>query len=190
MAKTLSKKACIEILKEFDTPKNIFLHSRKVHGVVMYILDKLSQKGVVLDKELLSTAALLHDMKKYHEITKQSGLHHAEAEKILLERGYPEIAQVVAHHDWNAVQNGNNTLTEDVLVYADGRVMHDAIATTKERLDDVTKRYSHIPNVVQVNKKVLACRERFENEVLIAHGIQPEDITEQSIAPYLIEDDY
>lgn len=192
MNKQLTTKECIELLKKNDTPRNIFLHSRKVNAVSMLLAIKLKEVGEDVDLDLVSDASLLHDIKKFESLGK-SEIHHVElGETYLKELGYEKIADVVGKHGGKKLKEGLvNTWEEKIINYSDARVMHDEIVSLDERFEDLNKRYEKTyPNVIENNKIIIKLKKDIENEIFGKININPKDITENTIKKYLIEDDY
>lgn len=191
--KTLTTKECIEILKSTETLPNIFLHCRKVNAIAVYLAMKLKEKGVQIDLDLVNNASLLHDVKKFHCLGKEKEVHHEKEGKIFLKSlGYDEIANIVGKHGGKSlVENNLHTWEEKIVNYADTRVNHDEIVSLDERFTLLNDRYNDIyPNVIERNKIIKEYKEVLEKEIFERLDINPEDITEENVEDYLIEDDY
>ena len=91
-AKTPSRAECEALLH--GLPEPIGAHCRAVQALALRMADALAENGVLLERGLLSAAALLHDVARLRE-------HHAQAGADKLRAlGYDEVAQVIAqHHD-------------------------------------------------------------------------------------------
>ena len=182
-----SHKECISLLKETETPHNIFLHVRKVQGIALFIADAFQKNGYGVNIELIRAAALLHDIKKYHEVIKKCTKHEREGGIFLSEKGYPEVAKIVMAHDTSRIFDGFKSWEEEILYYSDKRVIHDKVVSVVSRMKDGVKRYPHEKeNVIKLQEPLIA----FEEQIFKKIGLQPQEITEESIAPYLCEDDY
>jgi hypothetical protein len=83
---------CDRLLKKYETPETVVLHCRQVRDLALHIAVLLGKKGVVINKPLLSSACLLHD------ILRQVPEHADAGAKLLLTEGYPETALLVAAH--------------------------------------------------------------------------------------------
>jgi probable phosphoglycerate mutase len=128
-----TKKECYKLLKENKTPSNIIKHSEVVLKVVLGIIKKLEKRGIKADKNLLMSAALLHD------IVKHKPDHVSACEKYLRNRGYTKLANVVAAHSLRKLPG---SLEGKIIFYADKRVKGDKIVSLEERFKYLKKRYS------------------------------------------------
>jgi len=198
MCKELNRERCIELLRDEGILEgefsNIFRHSNKVNAVSMFIATKLEESGVDIDLKLVDSASLLHDIKKAEEIkTEDWGSHEKRADDFLRAKGYEKIADVILkHRSEEIIINDIDTMTweEKIVYYADKRVKHDEIVTIEERMRDGFERYSKIyknHDFVDKHKEIKAQLERLEKQIFDKAGINPQDITEESIKPFLIE---
>ncbi len=140
--------AYILLEKEF-VPEHIIKHSEKVALVSLFLGCFLKEAGENIDLQYLVVGALLHDIKKYESIL--TGIDHALlGYQILKKMGYEKIANIIKAHI-RLDQNPSKTpITEEELVhYADKRVMHEKIVTLKERFEDLKNRYGK-------NKEILS----------------------------------
>ena len=138
----LSLEACYEILLKNQLPPHIVRHSEKVALISNLLGCALILKGETLDIEILTFAALLHDVKKYESIVK--GIDHAEeGYSYLCELGYKRIAEIVRAHIYlpDSTLLKEVVTEEEVVFYADKRVMHESIVSIEERFEDLRKRY-------------------------------------------------
>ncbi|MFH1586960.1 MAG: HDIG domain-containing metalloprotein [Candidatus Diapherotrites archaeon] len=138
-----SRKEALDIMKSY-LPQNIIDHSMAVNKVANYLAEKLVAKGEKIDLQLVDTATILHDIDK---IIEPSGKNHGkESERILREKGFPEVASVVGKHGLgNILKKGELSRWEDKVVwYADKRVNHDKIVSLDERFAYLRKTYGHI----------------------------------------------
>lgn len=119
---------------------NIRDHSRMVCQVALTLGDWLAQGGGPrLDRHALATGALLHDIAKTPCLG--TSLRHAEVGRdLLMQEGYPWLAQVSAVH---VTLPAGWPLDEVMLVYyADKRVTHDQIVSLESRYEYIMERYS------------------------------------------------
>lgn len=183
---------CILLLKEHNTPKNIFLHSRKVNAIAKLIASKLIEKGIDINLELVDFASLLHDIAKFNTLNDRNISHTLEGGKILDKSGFKTIANVVAKHGLYAVLNGKlETWEEKIVNYADKRVKHDELVSIEERLREGAERYKDIyPDAEKRITSTLEPLKKLEKEIFNKLDIKPEDITEEAIKPFLMDDAY
>jgi len=128
-----AKKECYKLLKENKTPDNIIKHSEVVLRVVLNIIKKLEKKGIKTDKNLVVSAALLHDMFKHKPN------HVSACEKYLKNKGYAKLAKVVGEHGLRKLPK---SLESKIMFYADKRVNEDKVVSLEKRFEYLKKRYS------------------------------------------------
>lgn len=135
-----TEKECYKLLEEYDVPENIISHSVKVRDVCQFLLEHLHPSCSV-NRELVLSAALLHDIMKMESIKKNTR-HDEVGEELLRSLGYYEIADVVGQHVDMKDFNLHTPLTEVELVYyADKRVRHDEFVSVEDRIIDLLERY-------------------------------------------------
>jgi putative nucleotidyltransferase with HDIG domain len=83
---------CTELLIIAGTPERVIRHGRVVAKVAAAIADILTESGVAIDRNLLSSACLLHD------IAKGKKNHEARGARMLRKPGYVKVARIVASH--------------------------------------------------------------------------------------------
>jgi len=134
-----SKEECFRLWDGYRMPDNIKRHTLQVTRIAVFIAKKLKESGIKVDITLTERGALLHDIDKI--LTVKNDLHGEVAEKILLRRGYPEIAKIASHHRFKYIRDPALTWEEKVVNYADKRVKHDQIVSLDERFTDLLIRY-------------------------------------------------
>jgi len=83
---------CAELLRIAGTPEKVIRHERAVAEGAMRMADALAGHGAKIDKNLLMSACLLHD------IAKGEPDHEAEGARWLRAQGYEKVASIVASH--------------------------------------------------------------------------------------------
>ena len=164
-------KECLAMLAEYHVPPNIVRHNKAVAKLVVFLAQRLNEKGAAIDVTLLERAGLLHDMMRvfdfpesdYHlfernlpakEQAKWRRLHakykamtHEDAAYDVLKERYPALALTIKRHRYMAMLDENNrpkSWEEKLLYYADMRVMHEKIVPLKQRLAEGHKRNIHM----------------------------------------------
>lgn len=172
-----------KIYKEFCVPKSIIRHMKKVAIICLILADKLTEKGIKIDRSLLMQASLLHDVlricdiknpdlkrfgakipqktfatwenlrKKYQKIG-----HEKAISKILRARGKSKLANLTRKHDFFLIDK-LKTWEEKILYYADKRVDHDRIVSLRQRFREGRKRNNEPGDdfalIGKIEKKVL-----------------------------------
>jgi uncharacterized protein len=135
-----SPEECNELMIRYSMRPNIIAHSRQVMRVALAITDNLKE-GVTVNRELVRAAALLHDITKSRSLkTKES--HDMSGGELLRSLGFPSIAGIVEQHVilYNFDPQGR-LMEQEIIYYADKRVMHDRIVSLQERIEDLIARY-------------------------------------------------
>ncbi|MFN3406481.1 MAG: HD domain-containing protein [Caldimicrobium sp.] len=129
------------LLKKEEVPEHIIRHSEKVALISLLLGQMHNERNAHLDIKTLTLGALLHDIKKYASL--KTGENHALAGyKLMQELGYPRIGEIIYAHIFLKAPKPNSPLCEEEIVfYADKRVMHDKIVSLKERFKDLRERY-------------------------------------------------
>lgn len=190
--KTLSNKQCIKLLKKYNTPKRIFLHSRKVNAVAKFLAKHANKKGFNLNLRLIDNGSLLHDIEKFNSL-KDDLCHAEEGEKTMIKEGFPEIANLVGFHVMERLFKLNKQLfSQQIVFYSDLRVTEDKIVSLKNRFSYLRKRYvplspklSELYNIKSENKVL-----NLENNLLKKLNLNKNSINESSVKKYLISEKY
>jgi len=121
-----SVELCRKIQDYFVISDLIKSHSDKVAEVALDICQKLSDKGIVLDKKVVVAASMLHDIAKCNS-------HHAEVgANWLFDMGYEEVSNIVKEH--MELKEVSDIISEKEVVYlADKLVIEDRISTIEQR---------------------------------------------------------
>ncbi len=157
-----SREECLSLMSRHGMLENIVSHSLKVARVALFISVELNKKGQKIDLHLVEAASLLHDLTKA-ECLKTRADHARTAGQVLKEMGYEKVGDVVAQHIWLGKEGDPSCVSEEEIVnYADKRVMHDRIVSLGERFDDLKTRYG-------LNLKAMDYLERLQTEI---YGIE------------------
>lgn len=130
---------CLDLMEGLPLLPHIRDHSLVVCDVALHIARLLNQSGARLNLADIEAAALLHDITKTASL--ETGENHARTGATLLGRlGYARIAEIVAAHI--LAGSADSSITEDeVVCYADKRVLHDKIVSLDERFAYLRSRY-------------------------------------------------
>lgn len=132
---------CYKLLKRYHVPDHIVLHSEMVCKVAVLLAEELNGQGEHLCIPEIQAAALLHDVTKMEGINAHQD-HAKTGKELLAKLGFIRIGQIVAEHI--KLQEGRNSpplSEEEIINYADKRVMHTKVVTLAERFADLRKRY-------------------------------------------------
>jgi putative nucleotidyltransferase with HDIG domain len=191
--KRLNHNDCIRLLKKYNTPENIFLHSRKVNAISMLIAKNLVTKGEKIDLYMVDMGSLLHDIEKFNCLNNHEKRHAAVGKETLLKEGQPEIAEIVAKHALDQIMQKNpfNNWEEKIVYYADKIVNHDKIVSLKDRMAYLRERYGKLaPEIMEKICSTEKPLQELESQIFKKMALKPEDINEESVKPFLIDDKY
>jgi uncharacterized protein len=166
-----TRKECFDILEEYHVPPHIIKHSLVVAKVAAFLAQRLKEKGIEINIELVERACLLHDVIRICDLeesdylkfeqnypqedkikwrqlrAKYKAIGHERAAYDILKDKYPALALVIRKHRYMSMlekKEKPGTWEEKLVYYADKRVMHERIVSLKERLADGHKRNVHI----------------------------------------------
>ena len=181
--KLTTRKECFQIIAEHHVPVHILKHCLAVTKIAVFLAERLKEKGIEVDIDLVERACLLHDIarvcdfkdfdykmfeqkitdedkEKWRQIrTKYKDISHEDAAFDILKGKYPKLAMTIKRHAYIAVVNpgeGPKTWEEKLCLYADMRVSHDKIVPLKKRLNEAHKRNVHLHGSEEQSKIVTA----------------------------------
>ncbi|MBW2997667.1 HDIG domain-containing protein [Candidatus Woesearchaeota archaeon] len=136
-----SEEECLELMAAMSLAPAILHHSLVVRNVALGLADDLEKRGFLIDRKLVSAAALLHDIMKMGAVF----CHGVEGGEFLRSMGFDEVASVVEKHCLNNLEDPElvpKTNEEKLLMYADLRVNAGKIVTLDERFRAIKERYT------------------------------------------------
>ncbi len=126
---------------------NIVEHSVKVAHVAVFLADNLRHAGIILDRELIEAAALLHDITKTRSLSTGEN-HAATGAEFVASLGYGKTAELIAQHVVIIEDPMPDKPTEvDIVNYADKRVLHDRVVSLDQRRNYIIARYGKGPEI-------------------------------------------
>jgi uncharacterized protein len=167
---------CMVLLRKYQTPHHIVLHSQKVWEVARVVAQGLLRRDHQIDMGLLRASCLLHDIAKYPCIVEGKGWHDQRGEEMLNEEGLPSVARIVVQHVILRDGNGHSIKEEHVLYYADKRVVHDKVVNLDERFLYLEETYGMSPKAIAgLNEMKEKCIS-LEKKIFGLLDFEPEDI--------------
>lgn len=122
------RREAARILTGFGPPDWHLAHATAVADVAAYLAERAAQRGRPIDRRLVESAALLHDIDKLLPAAERGSLRHGESgARWLSGRGYAELADAVAAHPVTALAQGASdplseaSLETRIVAYADKR---------------------------------------------------------------------
>ena len=171
-----SKEECLSLMSRYGMLENIVSHSFEVAKVALFISVELNKKGRTVDLGLVEAASLLHDLTKT-ECLKTKEDHAQTASQQLKRMGYERVGEVVAQHIWLVKEGDPSCVSEEEIVnYADKRVMHDRIVPLEERFSDLKARYGQNQKAVDYLERLQKEIYGLENKIFSILQINPNDI--------------
>jgi hypothetical protein len=167
---------CLRLLRRFDTPDHIILHSKKVWDVGRFLGEALLRNKQPLDMDLLRASCLLHDVGKYPCILDGTRCHDVRGEQILEGEGYPAVARVVVQHVILRSDIEDGIKEEHVVYYADKRVVNYDIVGVEERFEYLEKTYGSSKEALQGLQWMKERTLRLEESLFRHLDFGPEDI--------------
>ena len=124
-----TEKECLAMMYENGVEEHIIAHCQAVEKIVQIILWELSCTNVLLDKDALLAAALLHDIARKEK-------NHADVGALKLKAmGYEVIGNIIATH-MDIEVNLNAPLNENELLFlADKLVSEDDVCGFEKRFE-------------------------------------------------------
>jgi molybdenum cofactor cytidylyltransferase len=162
-----SEDECLDLLTEAGAPERVIRHSRAVRAVALDMARQLILRGAELDENLLSAAALLHDMMRSEPD------HAAAASKRLLTLGYPDAAILVAQH-MDRPEGIDFRPDEAALLYlADKLVREDKIVPLEETLRRAEERFADNPEALDNARRRIAAAADIARRLQAEYGVAP-----------------
>ena len=162
--------------------EHIIRHSLEVARVALFLSLELNKKGQRIDFALVEAASLLHDLAKM-ECLKTKEDHARVGCQLLKEMGYQRVGEVVAQHIRLKKEGGSSVVSEEEIVnYADKRVMHDRIVLLEERFSDLVERYGKQPSgreTLELLKREIL---RIENKIFMILWIDPNALASRLVS--------
>jgi|AACY02.8.fsa_nt_gi hypothetical protein len=121
---------CVEILKQHKVDEKTLAHTKRSVEVVHWIIERLQEKNVYINAELVLAAAWLQDI---GYLVKDTGFNHAKRGAVALRAlNMPEVADVVAAHVYDPDLTPTS-IEQKVLICADSHVKGANIVDIEER---------------------------------------------------------
>ncbi len=175
-----TRRDCLELICEYEMLEHIVAHSLQVCRVALYLVDRLSEQGIALDRDMVEASALLHDITKTRSF--QTGEMHSETgAEVLRERGYFEVGEIVRQHvRLDTYFQAEIPDEAEIVNYADKRVLHDKIVPMADRMDYILEKYGNRPDLGARLDWLWKKSEEVEHRIFSPLLIGPEALCEDS----------
>ncbi len=178
-----TRKECLAIIKEHHVPPHIVKHSLTAAKLAVFLAQRLTEKGITVDVNLVDRTCLLHDIVRicdFKELdysrfeqpvtaedkamwrqlrAKYKETPHEYAAYDILKDKYPALALTIKKHRYIGIldeEEKPTTWEEKLVYYADMRVMHDKIVPLEERLTEGHKRNAHLYSTESQRRSIIA----------------------------------
>ena len=171
-----SREECIALLHKYELPPHIIRHSEAVEKLAVFLAKKFNEKGIKVDTELVSRAALLHDIDKLQTLKPGFEHLHSKLSKEILEKeGFPLLGKMVSRHLLENILEENvfENWEEKLVFYSDKRVKHDQIVLLQERFEYLLETYGKEKEIFD---RISTCKPRvelLEKEIFLNLDITP-----------------
>lgn len=130
-----SSEVCQGILEWFGTPGSVADHCQAVARTALELTDALARKGHILNRPLVESAALLHDVARLEKD------HARYGSSWLKQMGLSSVAEIVAAH-MDVPEEAIEKLDERAIVYAaDKLIIGDSRVSLEEKFEQAMARF-------------------------------------------------
>jgi putative nucleotidyltransferase with HDIG domain len=188
-----SRSGSAALLLSLDPPDWHLRHSRAVAEAASWLARRAQLRGVALDRPLVETAALLHDVDKLERVKPEvGGLGHADGSaEWLARRGHPELGPAIVGHPvtkladgaWFDRWLGQATPEALIVAYADKRAgqklesMEDRFASWERRYPPAERAARARGNWTRETIDEVRGRSReIERRVCEMAGVEPDEV--------------
>ncbi len=174
-----SHNQCFQIIRKMGMMDHIIDHSIMVGNVTLCLCRHVNQTAPLLNIHLATAAALLHDITKTRSF--RTGERHSETGgKLLRALGYPEIGEIIRQHVVLDGWEENAPVTEQEIVnYADKRVLHDTIVPLARRLEYIQDTYGHLQDLQDRIAGMWQMTRTLENKLFRRISFSPDQLAER-----------
>lgn len=136
-----TQKECFRLIRKMEMMDHIVDHSVMVSRVSLFLCRSLKKEYPNLNTELVTSAALLHDITKTRSFT-TGEIHSDTGGKMLSNMGYPEVGEIIRQHVVLDEYSDQPPVTnQEIVNYSDKRVLHDRIVSLNRRLMYIERTY-------------------------------------------------
>ena len=136
---------CWKILYRMQTPSHVLRHCLAVADTGIAIAEELNKHGMDMDVPLVEAAGMLHDVLRVEK------KHWEAGAKLLLDYGYPEVADIVDAH-MNYIPEVPVTYIDEknIICLSDKLRQEETLVTLEERLEPVKKKWKDDPEALNI----------------------------------------
>lgn len=172
-----TQKECFKLIKEMDMMDHIIDHSIMVSNVSLFLCQALKKHCPDLNTQLVTSAALLHDITKTRSIDTKE-VHTETGGQVLTQMGYPEVGDIIRQHViLDAYETQSPITAEEIVNYSDKRVLHDKVVSLDERLEYIKHRYGHSEKIKDRLRFMSIKTKDLENKLFGLLNITPDQLS-------------
>ena len=168
---------CFQLMEHYQMLPHIREHCHIVSRVALVLARELNKNGEHLCLEEIEAGSLLHDITKSKSIETRE--NHAETAALLLRTlGYERVAQIVhAHVSVADIDRDGKVTEEEIVNYADKRVMHTTVVSLEKRFKDLFIRYGRNEQAVQYITVMRDKTREIEKKIFLRINKSPDDLS-------------
>ncbi len=159
-----SSELCRQIQNYFNVSADIKAHSDKVMEVALSIYHILYKKGIILNKNLIIAAALLHD------IAKGSKYHDKLGAQWTMEMGYDEVSEIIRQHMY--LDDISSEITEKEVIFLSDKLVDGS------NISSIEKMFSLRESTYKDNEEVLRAIKRRKEQAAYLYTMIFDDAKE------------
>lgn len=169
-----SRDECLELMALHNMLPHIKAHSLMVCSFALSLAQALNENGGRINLSEIEAAALLHDITKTQSL--ETGEDHAKTGgELLLKLGFTGIARIVQEHIIPFDRDASVSI-EEIISYADKRVLHDRVVTLDERFEYLFQRYGRNEQAVTRIRRAKARAGEIEHKIIATLNSKAYDI--------------
>ena len=171
-----NEEQCRRILDREGTPSHIIKHCRAVTDTALLIAEELNAHGMFLSIPLIRASGTLHD------VLRMKPDHAGAGAELMLDYGYPEVADIIKDHmNYQHPLPVYDITEKDIICLSDKFRQEDKLVTLEQRLAPVLLRFRDDPEAVQAIESKIGCTYAVLNYINLK--------MEKSLYKFLLEHD-
>ena len=171
-----NEEQCRRILDREGTPSHIIKHCMAGTETALLIAEELNRHGMFLSIPLIRASGSLHD------VLRMKPDHAEEGARLMLDYGYPEVADIIKDHmDYQHPLPVYDITEKDIICLADKFRQEDKLVTLEQRLAPVLLRFKDDLEAVQAIESKIGCTYAVLNYINLK--------IEKSLYKFLLEHD-
>ncbi len=171
-----SKRECFSLIKKMEMMDHIVDHSIMVSNVSFFLCQALQKHCPNLDLNLVTSAALLHDITKTRSFTTHE-VHSETGGQMLSDLGYPEVGDIIRQHVILDNYTPQSEITvQEIVNYSDKRVLHDQVVSLNKRLEYIKIRYADSESLKKRLNHLWTQTQNLEKKLFKALNIRPNQL--------------